>query len=316
MELRVFWRRALLWFACALLGLDCLPLFARGWPGHFGSPKKASLDQRFDGYVFLDAEGRPLPLQSDEEIEEFLAAAEFVSTTKIPVGVSDPRKLVLAKDGLRVNAIFKDIDREEKKIRDGSKFYLSWRDWYGYDIAAYRLDRLLALDRVPPVIERTIQRQKGSVQIWLKGVVTDTVRREEGRKPPSIGRYNQQKEIMEVFDNLVANRDSNLGNTLIDANWRLWFIDCSRCFGSSPNLLNPDVISHCERGLWNTIRALDRSEVSDQLSRYLSEKEIDALFARRDKIVDRLQALIDEFGEMHVLFDTIEPVAAAPQADD
>ena len=136
---------------------------------------------------------RPLPFQTDEAIERFLAEAVVVSTSKIPVGVSDPRKLLLARDGLHVNAIFKDIDREEKRVRDGSKFYLSWHDWYGYDVAAYRLDRLLGLDRVPPVVERKIQRNPGSVQIWLEGVVTDTVRREEGHKPPSIGRFNQQK---------------------------------------------------------------------------------------------------------------------------
>ena len=41
-----------------------------------------------------------------------------------------------------------------------------------------------------------------------------------GIEPPEIARFNQQRTTLRVFDNLVANRDSNLGNTLIDGNWR------------------------------------------------------------------------------------------------
>ncbi len=276
-------------------------------------------EERFEGYLFLDADGRPLPFQSDEEIEEYLATAEVASMTKIPVGVSDPKKLLLAGEGLRINAVFKNIDHQEQKVRDTTagktKFYLNWRDWYGYDIAAYRLDRLLDLNRVPPVIERRIKRNTGSVQIWLQGVITDTMRRDEGFDPPNIGRYNQQKGIMHVFDNLVANRDSNLGNTLIDANWRLWFIDCSRCFGTSKDLLYPEAITHCERNLFEALKALDRTAVKEQLSPYLSDLEIEALLVRRDKIVDHVQTLIDEFEEVHILFDTIAAEAIAPWAD-
>ncbi len=276
--------------------------------------------ERFEGYSFRDADGRPLPFQTDEAIEAFLATAEVASMTKIPVGVSDPKKLLLNGDGLQVNAVFKDIDHQEKKIRETTagktKFYLRWRDWYGYDIAAYKLDRLLNLNRVPPVIERTIKRDSGSVQIWLQGVITDTKRRDEGYDPPNIGRYKQQKYILYVFDNLVANRDSNLGNTLIDANWRLWFIDCSRCFGASTDLLYPEAITHCERNLYEALKALDETDVKERLSPYLSDQEVKALMIRRDKIVAHVQGLIDEWEEIHILFDTIPADATAPWAHD
>jgi hypothetical protein len=273
-------------------------------------------DSRFEGYVFRDKDGRPLPFQTDEAIEHFLATAELVSVTRIPVGVTDPRKLLLESEGLRVNAVFKDIDDQQTKVRDGDKFYLQWRDWFGYDIAAYRLDRLLDLDRVPPVVARTVQNRPGSVQIWLQGVITDTIRRDEGYKPPDIGRYNQQKDIMHVFDNLVANRDSNLGNTLIDGNWRLWFIDCSRCFGSSPDLLYPDSITHCERDLFESLKALDPIEAESKLSPYLTGPEFKALFIRRDKIVHRIQELVDEYGEMAILFDVRPRTETAPWVKD
>ena len=273
---------------------------------------------RFDGYVFLDADGRPLPFQSDEAIEDFLRTATVVSKERIPVGVSDPWKLLLAGNSIRVHAAFKYIDHQERNIRDKTmgkgKYYLIWRDWYGYDIAAYHVDRLLGNDRVPPTIGRKIKRYDGSVQIWLEGVITENERREKGFDPPSIARFNQQKEIMHVFDNLVGNRDSNLGNTLIDRNWRLWLIDCSRCFGTSEELLYPQAITHCERRLWKALRELDESEVTRRLAPYLSKPEISALMVRRDKLVEHIQALIDEWGEEPILFDIGPPTEVAPWA--
>jgi len=304
-----------------LLALATLSLQSPSTFGQTSSETKVaasdrSSESRFEGYLFRDADGRPLPFQTDQAIEKYLATSTLVSMKKIPVGVSDPRKLVLVGDGLRVNAVFKDIDNTQTKVRDQKKFYLQWRDWYGYDIAAYRLDRFLRLNRVPPVIQREIKHRQGSVQIWLQGVITETMRRDQGYEPPNIGRFNQQKDIMYIFDNLVANRDSNLGNTLIDSNWRLWFIDCSRCFGSSTDLLNPESITHCERDLFESLKALDPSDVEEQVSAYLTGVEIKALFVRRDKIVDRIQQLIDEWGEIHILFDTIPPTETAPWARD
>jgi len=306
----------LAFLALAATFLGPPPTFGQAAPDATDAVSDRSSENRFEGYIFRDADGRPLPFQADRAIEEFLANATLVSMKKIPVGVSDPRKLLLAAEGLRVNAVFKNIDNKQTKVRDREKFYLEWRDWYGYDIAAYKIDRLLQLNRVPPVIEREIKRKEGSVQIWLQGVITETMRRDEGYQPPNIGRFNQQKDIMQIFDNLVANRDSNLGNTLIDSNWRLWFIDCSRCFGPTTDLLYPESITHCERDLFESLKALDRSEVEAQVAPYLTGAEIKALFVRRDKIVDRIQQLIDEWGEIHILFDTLPPTETAPWAAD
>jgi len=47
----------------------------------------------------------------------------------------------------------------------------------------------------------------GSLQIWMEGVSPESVLHESGGPdPPDITRWNRQKRLMLVFDNIVANR--------------------------------------------------------------------------------------------------------------
>lgn len=50
-------------------------------------------------------------------------------------------------------------------IRNPNKNY---RDAAIFESAAYELSRLLGLGRVPPVVERSIDGQKGTLQIWMQ----------------------------------------------------------------------------------------------------------------------------------------------------
>lgn len=273
--------------------------------------------ERYEGYLFKDVEGRPLPFQSDEAIEEHLRTAKVISKSKIPVGVTQPKKMLLAADAHRFNSVFKYLDETKRNVRDPTaaghaKLYLEWRDSYIYDIAAYQVDRLLDLNRVPPIVRRQIKGINGSLQIWVEGTITENNRREKEITPPELARFHQQRSTMNIFDNLVANRDNNLGNSLIDGNWRLWFIDCTRCFGRSPDLLYPDVVTHCDRQVWKALKGFNRGAAENVLGPYLTGAEINALFVRRDKLVELLQARIDEWGEELVLFDQRPPTDTAP----
>jgi hypothetical protein len=277
--------------------------------------------ERLEGHLWRDVDGKPLPFQSDEEIEEFLRTATVESVEKIPVGVTAPRKVVLAGRGVRVHAAFKDVERRERdqKVQVGGRVYRvrDWRDSHSYDVAAYHLDRLLGLERVPPAAVRKLKKSDGSVKIWLEGSISDKERRDLGCEPPDTIRWYQQRQILHVFDNLVANQDSNLGNTLIDDNWRLWFIDCGRCFEEEiKGLLYPSAVTHCERGLWRALQELDEARLEAHLAPYLTVHERRALLARRDELVQHVRALIDELGEKSVLYDLRPAGEHAPCAGE
>ena len=224
---------------------------------------------------------------------------------------------MLLGDGFRARAIFKDVDIKRKKVTEiingRNRFSLDWRDWHGYDAAAYELDRLLGIDRAPPAVPRSIGRDSGTIRIWLEETVSEFERsRELHIAPPDQKRWNQQRLMMQVFDNLVANRDSNLGNLLIDNNWRLWFIDCTRCFGNTKAMYYPlENIPQCERGFWHGLEDLNAARAKEHLSQHLSKAEVSALLARRDTIVRHFQKLIAERGEAHVLFEVVPPTEMA-----
>jgi len=292
------------------------------WAVDEPSPESESPAPRFEGYLYLDVEGKPLPIQSDAEIEAFLSEAEIVEISIFETGVTHPRKAVLLGDGFRAHAMFKDEDERKQKhtdrINGRNYFSLDWRDWHGYDVAAYELDRLLGLDRVPPAVPRSIAHDSGTIKIWLEETVTEFERsRELHIPPPDRKRWNQQLLMMQVFDNLVANRDSNLGNRLIDSNWRLWLIDCSRCFGKTKTMYYPlENIRQCERGFWHGLENLDATNATAHLSPHLDKGEIRALLTRRDIIVRHFQKLIAERGEAMVLFEVVPPTEKAPWGDD
>ena len=287
------------------------------WAADASRPGPEHPPSRFEGYLYRDVEGRPLPIQSDAELEAFLAEAHIIEIWLLGSGVSAARKVVLQGDGFRAHAIFKDIDREKhevmRTVNGRNYFFLDWRDWHGYDAAAYVLDRLLGTDRVPVAVPREVDGDRGTIGIWLENTVTaNEISREMHTDPPDPQRWHQQRLMLQVYNNLVANQDCNLGNRLIDPNWRLWFIDCTRCFATTTEMFYPlERIGHCERRLWEGLKNLDVAAARGRLSPFLNKAEIKALLARRDTLVNHFQQLIDQRGEAQVLFDVAPPSGTA-----
>ncbi len=263
------------------------------------------------GVRWTDPEGKPLPFRSDEELIAFLATAEVKSEKHLSGGVTFPTKLLLEKDGVRADAIFRDIDEQSSMPTfGGGRDSLYFRDSYIYEPAAYKLSRMLGLDNVPPATLRKLKNKNGSVQIWVENARTDKTLKKDGVKAPDPIRWNKQLQMINTFDALIYNTDRNSGNLLITPDWKIWMIDHTRAFRRNTNLQRPDSINQCERGLYQKLKGLDEATVREELKEYLSTYELDALFKRRALLLERLDKLIAERGENKVLYVyTEEPVA-------
>jgi len=254
--------------------------------------------------VFLGPEGQPLPFTGDEDVLSFLAEAEVLSMDPIPVGVTNPRKVLLEKDRVQCHAVFRVVDEihEETRLSDG-RLRQRLRDSAVLEVAAYKLSLMLGMSTVPPAVERRVGREYGTLQIWIENTITETDRRRSDLGPANLLRLNRDIQKMRAFDILVGNDDRNPGNILYEREaWQLWMIDHTRTFQAFYGEPDFSELYWCEEALWEKFQVLERREVEDELRDYLSSHEIDALFERRDALVDHIRGLIRDRGRGAVLY--------------
>ena len=248
--------------------------------------------------VWNDVNGKPVPFTTDDEILDFLRTARVVSETPIGVGINESNKLLLEKDGVEINAIFRDVEIERRQATIGERVHQIFRDSYRYECAAYQLSRLLGLNNVPPAARRTIRRRPGSVQIWLSPTLDET---DKDFRAPNTSEWANQLWSMYVFDNLVFNVDRNAGNVLVDSRYKLWMIDHTRAFQIEGELLD-DWVTRVDRRLWEALVALTDEEIQTAVKPHLDSSEIRSLLERRAKLVEHVRKLVHERGENVVLY--------------
>ena len=180
---------------------------------------------------------------------------------------------------------------------------LNFRDSYKFNIAAYRLDRLINLNYIPVSIERKVGGESASVTWWIDDVqMMELERYKRKLDPPDKEDWNDQMYNVRVFNELVHNSDPNLGNVLITNDWDIRLVDFSRAFRANRKLRDPkNLTPKIDRRVYEGLKILDEESVTKSLSKLLSKLEVRGLLARRDKIVEYFDAAIAEKGEAEVI---------------
>jgi hypothetical protein len=239
----------------------------------------------------VPAPPQPLPSLTDAQIEEFLQHAKIVKTRTIGKGVTLSMRATLQTDALTHDAQIQQIDERKQQFDTGRGMEFNFRDSWMYNVAAYRLDRLIGLNMVPVSIIRRYDNERASFTWWVDDVMMDEgVRLKQQRTAPDVERWNEQVQMVRVFDQLIANTDRNLGNMLITNDWRVWPIDHTRAFRLNRQPKSPKNITRCDRQVLERMKQLDKPTLQHALSDVLTGDEIDALLARRDAIVKQLEA--------------------------
>lgn len=241
-----------------------------------------------------------------DQIKTFLRTARVIREKGAKKGITQPPRLTLTDGTVTHDASFQSEDEHAlvKKFENGST-ELNFVDSYKYNIAAYIVAEMVGFDDMMPVyVERRWKDQIGSLSWWLPVKMDEAQRTAKHIPIPDnmTDKWNAQMYRIRVFDQLVYDTDPNLTNLLIGDNWKAWRVDFSRAFRLFPDPRNYKDLTHCDRQLFEKLKALNAAELMERTKPYLTKSEAKAVMQRRDKIVNYLQKEIAEQGEANVLY--------------
>jgi hypothetical protein len=243
---------------------------------------------------------RPL---SDEAMEAFLAKAKIVSITKLGTGTTRSRRATLSDGTLTHDAHIQIVDEQKTDRSARNLGDRTFVDSYRYNIAAYRLARLVGMMNVPPSVERSVEGSRAAVTWWIDDVLMDEQeRKKKNTSGPEPVRTARQIRVMHIWDELIHNTDRNQGNIIWAKDWTLWLIDHTRSFQPVDALMKPEEVNSAEASHLKAIRGLTEASISKAVGNALTGLEISAVLDRRDRIVKLLDAHIAKQGEAGVLF--------------
>jgi len=236
-------------------------LFALTWIGSAGSPTIA-------------------------EKEEFLKNAKIVTTRSPSKGITNTTRATMTNGTLTHDASIQTIDESKARFEGAMGTELNFKDSYKFNIAAYKLDRMLDLHMTPPSVARSYRGSSAAYTWWVDDVIMDEAQRLKDKKTsPNPDDWNLQMMILRVFDQLIYNTDRNLGNLVIDKDWKIWMIDHGRAFRILNTLREPKNLTKCDRDLLAKMKGLNEAALKKEMEGLMTGAEISGLLKRRDLIV-------------------------------
>ena len=273
-------RRTML-FSCALLAtlvfIPHQPVAGSGGQAIAAAPNAGACSLNWIGH--------------EAEIEKFLTEGKILKLEDVPIGVTKPQRAVLEPGG--------PVGRFAwKALRPG--YSKGFMESYKSEIAAYRMDRMLDLHMVPPIVERKIDGRSGAAVMWIENTKPWSVEKPPQGPEPM---WSIQLTKMKMLDLLIANIDRNQGNLMYDGDWHLFLIDHSRAFIGKKDLKGIAPLGRVERALWNKMEALTPESLEAGLGDLVSTNDKQAILIRRDKMALAIKELIAKRGEKSVFYD-------------
>jgi hypothetical protein len=224
----------------------------------------------------------------EAEIEARLRDGKVLKMEAVPIGVTKPQRATLEGEPL--------LRFAWKPLTPG--YSRGFMESYKAEIAAYKLDRMLGMNMVPPIVERNIGRD-GAAVLWVENVRGWSVEKPPQGPEPM---WSMQLTRMKMFDQLIANIDRNQGNLIYDYDWHLFLIDHSRAFTGKKDLKGLAPLARVDRQLWDKIAALTKADLDAGLENWVGDKEKQALLTRRDVMAKQIAEMVAKRGENAVFY--------------
>ena len=243
------------------------------------------------------------PLSRDAQ-EHFLATARIISSTPLSQGITKTTRITLTDGKITHDAHVQTVDVYKPVYRTKEFVEKNFRDSYKYNIAAYRVDKMIGLNMAAACVYREVDGKPASVCWWVDNIQFDELgRRSKKVEPPDFNAWTNQLNLVRDFDALIDNTDRNQGNLVIDKDWKLWTIDHTRAFRVTNELRNPGILKRISQKLLEGMRSLTLEECNRQLRPFLTDEEIRSMLVRRDLLLKLFAGKVAEDGAAAVYTD-------------
>lgn len=227
---------------------------------------------------------------TDEDLEAFMRTAPVVEVRDIGTGVTKPKRVTQQRGDVTNDAAFKYYDSEpgmQSKAKYIARRY-NEADRYVYDVAAYKLDRMLDLQMVPTAVLAEVEGEDGALSDWVENAINERDRLEQKLPFDSHCPQWEQYRLRFVFDILIHNDDRNLTNLLWSRkDYYLTFIDHTLAFRTTEKRPKQyrKVDVEVSDLLASKLESLTEKNLRQVLSPYLHPRQIEGIIARRDLIL-------------------------------
>jgi hypothetical protein len=254
--------------------------------------------------VFAFAAEGNAPLLTREQQEEFLRTAKFVEFKGAGKGITGSRRAKMTDGTITHWAHIQVVDEAKANFQGDRGTEINFRDSWKYNVAAYKLDKLLGLNMIPVSVERKVGGKSAAVTWWVDDVMMDEGGRlKQKLRAPDQKRWNDQLHAVRMFDQLIYNTDRNMQNLLITNSWDIWIIDHTRAFRLHRTLRDPKLVVRYDKALLDGLRRLDKATLQREMKGYLTGMEIDGILARRDCLLKRFDEDRTSRGEEQVVYE-------------
>ena len=168
-----------------------------------------------------------------------------------------------------------------------------WKDTYvgarryHYELAAFKLDRMLGIGLVPTTIEKEIDGVAGALQLVPEKTISesDLVNRFGGEIRGC--HRDDQRNLKDVFDYLVQNEIGRRAESRYSkSDGQIWFLGHSQTFSPSTRFTSknrPEEV-FVSPAFKKALLALSKDDLK-ALDKWLNANQIDAIWARRERLI-------------------------------